>query len=61
VDDEAGLLEDAEVLRDGGAADREVGRELAHRPRPAAEELEDLPPRRVAQRVQRMTVSSHLP
>jgi len=61
VTDEADVLEDAEVLRDGRPADRKPGSELANGSRPRAEELEDLPPRRVAQRVERMVVSIHLP
>jgi hypothetical protein len=46
--DETGLLEDAQMLRDGGPADRKVGSELADGPRSVAEELEDLPARPVA-------------
>jgi hypothetical protein len=61
MSDEAGFLEDAQVLRDGGPRHGEPGRELADRPRAGPEELEDLPPRRVAERVERMSVSLHLP
>jgi hypothetical protein len=59
--DEPGLLEDAQVLRDGRAAHRKIAGEVADRPRPRAQQLEDLPPGRIAQRVERMSVSFHLP
>jgi hypothetical protein len=59
--DEADVLEDAQMLRDRGPADREPCRKLSHRARAGAKELEDLPPRRVAECVQRMSVSNHLP
>jgi hypothetical protein len=61
VRDETDVLEDAKVLRDGRPADRESGRQLADGAWPGAEQLEDLPPRRVAERVERMSVSYHLP
>jgi hypothetical protein len=59
--DEAHVLENTQVLRDRGSADGEPGCEVPDRPGPGAEKLEDLPPRRVSQRVQRMSVSYHLP
>jgi len=61
VSDEAGALQHAQVLRDGGSTHGELGCELAHRPGAGTEELEDLPPRRIAERVERMSVSLHLP
>jgi hypothetical protein len=57
--DEADVLEDAQVLRDGRPAHRKPGRELTHRPGARAKQLEDLPPRRVAKGVQRVSVSQH--
>jgi hypothetical protein len=59
--DEARVLEDAQVLGDRRPAHGQLRRELADRPRPPAQQLEDLPPRRIAERVERMTVSLHLP
>jgi hypothetical protein len=59
--DEARILEDAEVLRHGRPAHRESGRELSHGPLPASKELEDLAARRVAECIQGMSVSNHLP
>jgi hypothetical protein len=41
VDDEAGVLEDLEVLRDRRPADRQLAGELADRPRPLHQALED--------------------
>jgi hypothetical protein len=61
VRDEAGALEDAEMLGDRGPADRQPGCQVADGSWPAAEEFEHLPPRGVAECVQRMTVSDHLP
>ena len=60
VSDEAGVPQDAQVLRDGRSAHGKLGCELTHRPGAAAKELEDLPPRRIAERVERMSVSLHL-
>src|SRR5690349_23259695 len=45
--DQARLLQDAQVLRDGGAADRQPLRDLADRPGPSAEPFVHGPPRRV--------------
>jgi hypothetical protein len=59
--DEARVLEDAEMLGDGGTAHRDLRGELADRPGAAAEELEDQPASRVAEGVERMSVSLHLP
>jgi hypothetical protein len=59
--DETDSLEDAQVLRDRRSADRKPGCEVAHRSRPRAEELEDLPACRIAERVEGMCVSLHLP
>jgi hypothetical protein len=58
---EADVLEHAEVLRDGRPADGKAGRELAHRTWARPKQLEDLPPRRVTERVEWMAVSLHLP
>src|SRR5439155_22197956 len=58
---QARLLQDLEVLGDGGTADGDVGGNLTHRPRPASEQLEDRPPGGIAERVQRLPVSLHLP
>jgi hypothetical protein len=59
--DEADVLEDAQVLRHGRPADGKPCRELAHRAGSRTEQLEDLPPRRVSERVQWVSVSLHLP
>ncbi len=59
--DEAGVLEHPKVLRHRGPAHGELSCELADRSRPAAKELEHLPPRRIAESVHRVTVSYHLP
>jgi hypothetical protein len=59
--DETDPLEDAQMLRDRRPADRKLGCEVADRSRPRAEELEDLPARRIAECVERMFVSLHLP
>ena len=45
------LLQHAQVLRDGGPADRQLVRDLADRSRAVAQLLEDRPAGRVAQRV----------
>jgi len=57
VGDETSALEDAQMLRDRGPAHGELGCELADGPGPAAKELEYLSPSRIAERVQRMSVS----
>ena len=49
IQDEAGGLEHLEVLRDGRAADRHVGRERADRGGPVGQALEDRAARRVPQ------------
>src|SRR3954463_15110955 len=49
VDDQPDVLEHLEVLGHGWAADRQLGRQLAHRPRPVGQAVEDRPARRVAQ------------
>jgi hypothetical protein len=54
-------LEDAQVLRHSRPADGELGSELADRSRSASQQLEDVPPGGIAERIQRMTVSKHLP
>jgi hypothetical protein len=61
VHDETDVLEDAQVLRDRRPAHGQRGGELSDGPRPAAEELEHLPPGAVTERVERMSVSIHLP
>ena len=71
VGDQAGVLEQLQVSRDGGAADRELVGELAYRAVAGAEQLDDRPPVRVTegvegiagQRVQRdcSTVAKLLP
>jgi hypothetical protein len=61
VRDETDRLQNAQMLRDRRSAHRELGCKVADRSRPRAEELEDLPSRRIAERVERMTVSTHLP
>jgi hypothetical protein len=58
---ETDVLEDAQMLRDGGPAHGQVRRELSDRARARAEQLEDLPACRVAERVEWMSVSNHLP
>jgi hypothetical protein len=61
VHDETDVLEDAQVLRDRGPAHGQRGGELSDGPWAAAEELEHLPPGAVTERVERMSVSVHLP
>ena len=46
---QASLLEDLQVLRDGGPGDRQLRRELSDRHWPSREALEDRAPGRVAQ------------
>ena len=55
LDDEPGLLQQAEVARDRGAADRQRVGDLADRPAAGAEQLDDGPPVGVAQRLERVT------
>ena len=50
--DESGFLEDLEVLRDRGTADRHLGRDLGDGTGAGGEQFEDGPPGRVAQGVQ---------
>ena len=57
VGDEAGLLEQPQVPRDGRAADRQLVGELADRAVAAAELLDDRPPVGVAQRVERVALA----
>jgi hypothetical protein len=59
--DEADVLENAQVLRDRGPAHGQIGSEIADRPRPRLELLEDVTSRGVAQRIERVSVSNHLP
>src|ERR671935_1945291 len=47
------LLEDAQMLRDRGPADRQLRRNLAHRERLRPQALEDLSARRVTERIHR--------
>ena len=61
VHDEADLLEDAQVLRDRGPADGQGCSEFPHGPWPVPQKLEHLPAGAVAERVERMSVSDHLP
>ena len=49
IGDEAGVLEHAQVLRDGGAAHGQAGRELADGVRPFRDELEDAAPRGIGE------------
>ena len=60
VADESGPLEDPQVLRDGGPAHRELGRQLAHRARSLAELVVDRPSGGVRQGEQGPIVSEHL-
>jgi hypothetical protein len=48
VDHQPGVLQNLEVLRDGGPADGQVAGQLANRTRAVGKPLEDRPPRRVA-------------
>ena len=59
--DETCVLEDAKMLRHGGSAHGKSRRKVADRSRAGPEQLEDLSSRRVAQCVERVTVSNHLP
>jgi hypothetical protein len=58
---ETGILEDAQMLRHGRPADGKLRCELRNRSGPALQELEDLTPGWIAERVERMSVSVHLP
>src|SRR5262245_3314313 len=49
VDDEAGVLQDLEVLRDRGPADRQITGQLADRARALRQPLEDRAPGRVGE------------
>jgi hypothetical protein len=51
--DEPRLLEDAEMLRDGGLAEADAVDELADGPFTVAEQIEDLKPARLSQDLQR--------
>jgi hypothetical protein len=59
--DETDALEDAQMLRDRGPTHREPECQVADRSRPRAKELEDPAPCRIAERVEGMSVSLHLP
>jgi hypothetical protein len=61
IDDEAGVLQDPQMLGDGRTADREVAGELAHRLRAVQQAFEDRAARRITERVEllRMLVSNH--
>src|SRR3954452_24425207 len=48
VDDQPGVLEHLQVLRDGGPADRQLPGQLTDRPGPLGQVLEDRPPGRIA-------------
>ena len=52
VDDQPGVLEHLQVLRDGRPADGQLAGELADRARSLAQVLEDRPPGRIAERGQ---------
>ena len=54
VRDQAGVLEQPQVARDGRAADRQRVGELADRAVALAQQLDDRPPVRVAERVERV-------
>ena len=61
IDDEPGVLEDAEVLRDRRPAHGKVARQLADRPGPVDEPREDPAPGGIAERVKLwVVVSLHL-
>ena len=59
VDHEPGVLQHLEVLRDGGTADRQLAGELADRPWPLGEMLEDQAPRRIGKRSETADLVSH--
>ena len=59
IDHEMGLLEHAQVLRDGRAADGKVACELANRHGAVEQTLENRPPGGVAQRCQ-LSVHRHM-
>ena len=61
IGDQAGVLEDFQVLRDGGPAHRQALRQLAHRRRPAGEAFKYLAPGRVGQGGEDFSVSHDLP
>ncbi len=62
IDDQMRVLQDPQVLRNRGTADRKAARELAHRLRSLEQAFENRPPGRIAQRIQLLTmfVSNHL-
>jgi hypothetical protein len=60
VDDQAGVLEHAQVLGDRRSADRQLGGQLADRPRSASQQLEDRAPGWVTQNPESgISVSPH--
>jgi len=61
IDDEAGVFQDAQVLRDRRTAHGEAARELADRLRSIQQTFEDRPAGRIAEGVEllRMSVSNH--
>ena len=61
VDDQVGMLQDAQVLRDGRTADRKPSRQFTDRLGTGEQALEDCSSGRIAERVQllSMSVSNH--
>jgi hypothetical protein len=59
VSNQAGALQDAQVLGHGRPADRHVPGELGDRSRPLADEREDLPAVRIGEGQERGFVSVH--
>ena len=61
IGDEPGCLQGFEMLRNGGAADRQTARKNAHRLRAGAQSLEHPASRRIAQTLKDRCVSHSLP
>src|SRR5690348_1114711 len=56
IDDEPDVLQHLQVLGDGRPADRKLVRQLPDGPRTVAQPFEDLPPMRIAERLERLTL-----
>ena len=59
IEDEAGILEHLQVLRDGRPADGKVARQFGHRAWVLDQQLKDRPPGRISQRRKGICRVSH--
>jgi len=59
ISDEAGLLEQFQMLGDGGPSDRQAFGDTADRQRTSGEAFDDAPSRRIAENIKRMLGVSH--